>query len=194
MSTETMDNWTGEGYDAEAGGDGGKFFRLKEKGQEARLRLVTPAYRYYDTIKDPKTSETKTVKKVAWGAILREPIPNSRLTKDRAVCYQAGPQVYKAIQEYVRDDEYGDPTAMDFKVTRTEETPFYSVRAAKPTPLTDADRQLAKEAALSTTDDIVALVTKKNGAQNSIPAPAANLAHSSDPDDPFANGDPFDTN
>ena len=153
----TQDNWTGEGYDAKAGSGDGKFLRLKEKGQEVRLRLATNAYRYIDVYTDKDTGKTEQRRKVAWGAIVKEKDADGKMTK-RAVVFVNGPQVYGCVQDLTKEEEWGDPMTYDLKITRSEDSPakYYTV-VPLPTQnkdLTPDEKALLKEANLLTVADV----------------------------------------
>ena len=142
MSTDT---WTGRGYDAEPGSDNSLFFRLKEKGQSARLRLVSEAHRYLDIIE--ADGEHKEIKKCAWVAILKEMVGGK--PSKRVVVFQGGPQIYGHIRTLTESPDWGDATQYDVTVTRTEvQGQYYTVTPMpKPMgPLSEEEQALVDQA------------------------------------------------
>lgn len=123
-----MSDWSGSGYDAEVTKSDGLFFRLKDKGQTARLRLVSPPHRYEDVLPDGKM-----VRKCAWIAILKEMV--SGKPNLRAVVFQASPMVYGAVKDLAESEDWGDPTQYDVQVTRTEEQGKYYTVVPIPKPM-----------------------------------------------------------
>lgn len=169
------DNWTGQGYEAEASQGGGVYLRLKQKGQTVRLRLVSEAYRYMDTIEDRENQTSKQIRKVAWIAIAKE-LVNGQPQK-RVVVFQAGPMVYGLIRDLRESPDWGDPRNYDIGITRTEEQGrYYSVTPfPKPIgPITESEQQMVAEANI----DLVAACTRGHE-----PGPANGQTGE---DDPFA--------
>lgn len=149
MSTATADNWTGEGYDAATpGGSGGIHFRLKAKGQKARVRLVSPAYRYYQHFENDGKTESRP--KASWVAILKEMV-NGKVEK-RVVVFHGGPMIYGLVKDLDGHESWGDPTQYDLEVERTEETGKYYTVTPMPKPMgpiTPEEEALVKEAAIN---------------------------------------------
>lgn len=160
----TQDNWSGEGYDAEASsGNSGIYFRLKEKNQKARLRLVSAAYRFFDKLPDGKE-----IRKCAWIAILKEQV-NEKIEK-RVVCFQSGPMVYGLIKDLTESSDWGDPQEFDITVERTEEQGKYYTVLPHPKPMgpiSEDDKALIKEANL----DLFDLCKPKAATQGSANTP-----------------------
>ena len=159
------DNWEGTGYDAAVSdGQGGKFFRLKKKGEEARVRLCTAAYRYMDTLKGQNGEPDKTLRKAAWGAILKEVGPDGKPNR-RAVVFQGGAMIYGLVKDLADSEDWGDPTTYDLKVTRTEEQgKYYTVlpipnRDQKNAIISDADKDLLKEIGITSVADLKGVLT-----------------------------------
>lgn len=139
------DNWNGTGYDAETGNSGGLYFRLKTKGQRARLRLVSACYRYTDTL--TQNGEAKTIRKAAWVAILKEIVDGK--PQKRVVIFQNGPMVYGLVKDLNDSAEWGDPQEYDIEVTRTEEQGKYYTVTPLPKPMgpiSDEERAMVAEA------------------------------------------------
>jgi len=133
------------GYDVDYGnGSGGVFLRLKEKGQQIRVRLVSEPLHYIDTLPDGKE-----LKKVAWVVIHKE-LVDGKPHKSVKV-YEAGPMVFNAIKALVKSEDWGDPTQYDLTITRTEkEGSYYTVHPnPKPMgPLSEDEAALVAEAGL----------------------------------------------
>lgn len=149
MSTATQDNWTGEGYEAPTpGGSGGIHFRLKTKGQKARMRLVSAAYRYYQHFEKDGVTESKP--RASWMAILKE-IVNGKVEK-RVVVFHGGPMIYGLIRDLNENESWGDPTLYDIEVERTEETGKYYTVTPMPKPMgpiSDEDVDLVADSGIN---------------------------------------------
>lgn len=148
------DNWTGTGYDAEASqSSGGLHLRLKTKGQQARLRLVSEAYRYIDTLPDGKQ-----IRKASWTAILKEVVDGKPVK--RVVVFHGGPMIYGLVKDLTHSPDWGDPATFDVTVTRTEEEGKYYTVMPHPKPLgpiTEDEAALVADAAV----DLVMACTQK---------------------------------
>lgn len=170
----SKDNWTGSGYDAKVGG-GGVYFRLKEKGDTAKLRLVSEPFRYVDIFKDPKDGD-KLQNAVAWVAILKE---FNGETEGRVVCFQSRPMVYGHVKDLAENADWGDPKLYDIKVTRTEEAgKYYTVQALpKPIgPITKEEAQMVSAANL----DLAKLCLKEIPGTEKIGSPPATVQEAED--------------
>lgn len=199
------DNWAGSGYDVEPSADTGLLFYLKDKDQEARLRLCTPAFRYFDTITDKETGQEKEIRKIAWGAILKEMVHGQPLK--RAVIFQASPQVYGFIKDLHDDPDWGDPSTYDIKVARPETKPmFYSVtpvpnKTEGQATINPDERAMLAEAKCNTVELIEAFIDKLKGGDNRPVNPASPVhtgpsgnpeyRESNNGDDPRGDSDPF---
>lgn len=127
-----MSDWTGSGYEAPASESSGLYCRLKSKGEQARLRLVSEPFRYEDELIQSDNAR-KILRKVGWVAILKQ-VVDGKPTK-RIVVFQAGPMVYGAIKELAENPEWGDPKLYDITVTRTEEKGKYYTVIPHPKPI-----------------------------------------------------------
>lgn len=173
MSNETT-TWDGEGYGADApSGGGGGIFRLKEKGQEAVMRIGTGPWRYTDTLPSGK-DKGKKVPKASWGVILRE---NSG---PRAVVFDAGAMVYGLIKQLAEDPQFGDPTTYDIVVTRTEsDSNYYTVSALqKDKGLSNEDVGMLANAGILTAGAVGVVIASSKKPSQSAP-------DHGDEDDPF---------
>jgi hypothetical protein len=174
-----MSDWEGSGYDASAGGSGGLWLRLKEKGEKVRLRLVTPPCRYQDTFEDKVTGVKETKRRVSWLAILKE-VVNGEAVK-RVVIFTNGPMVYGILKDLSEDENWGDPTTYDVTIERTEESGKYYVVTPLPKPIgpiSDDERAMVADANI----DWPAVCIKNKQ------APQSNTGgrSSQNDDDPFA--------
>lgn len=141
-------DWTGEGYGAEAPktGGGGLFFRLKKKGEKARLRLVSAPYRYFDTMskEHTKSGKEEQVPRAAWLAIVKEVGADNKPIK-RGVIFVGGTMIYRFIKDLADNADWGDPSNYDIVIERKEEAgAYYSVQPLpKPMgPISDEEKAL----------------------------------------------------
>lgn len=177
-ATQTKDNWTGSGYDAEPPKGDGLYLRLKEKGETVRLRLISDPYRFVDVLKTD--FEQKILNKAAWIAIHKF-VENGKPQK-KVVVFQAGPMVYGLIKDLTERKDWGDPKLYDVEVTRTEQAGKYYTVAPLPKPMgpISADEEkLVKEANI----DLAKACAPKDAP---IPSPAMVVAP-----ERSANYDPF---
>jgi len=140
--------WGGRGYDKVPEPEAGQFLRLKKKGQEVRVRLVSEPYLFVDEFKD-REGNNKALHKAAWVAISKE-IVDGKPTK-RVVVFEAGPMVLYAVRDLAKSEEWGDPAMYDIKITRTEDAGKYYVITPLPKPMgpiSDEDEALVKAAGL----------------------------------------------
>ena len=144
------DDWTGSGYDRKPS-DGGIWLRLKDKGEEIRIRLVSQAERYLAEFDDKEKGGKVTRRKIAWLAIHKYLDADKKPVK-RVVIFDSGPMVYGLIRDLTMDESWGDPTTYDLKVTRTEESGrYYTVLPCpKPMgPISTDERKLVEEARIN---------------------------------------------
>lgn len=131
-------DWTGEGYGADApkGGNGGLFFRLKKKGEKARLRLVSAPYRYFDEVDGKYTESGKSEKrpKASWVAIIKEVGADNKPIK-RPVIFVGGTMIYGFIKDLAENPEWGDPATYDIVIERKEEAGAYYAVQPLPKPM-----------------------------------------------------------
>lgn len=140
-TTAPSAGWQGSGYDHERPIETGLFYRLTDKGEIARLRLVTPPYRYMSTIQ--KNGKPEPTERVAWLAILKG-LVNGQVTQ-KTVIFQAGVMVYNAVRDLYLDKDWGDPTQYDIEVERTQKAGAYYSVTPKPRPsgpLTESQQAL----------------------------------------------------
>lgn len=178
--------WGGKGYDNVPEQEAGVFLRLKKKGQEARVRLVSEPFLFVDEFKD-RDGNSKSLNKAAWVAISKE-IVDGKPVK-RVVVFEAGPMVLYSVRDLAKSDEWGDPTMYDIKVTRTEEAGKYYVVVPLPKPMgpiSDEDEALVKAANLNLEE----LCTKKGDGSGGSRS-AADPRDEYDPFDPRDEYDPF---
>jgi hypothetical protein len=85
--------------------------------------------------------------------------------------FKFGWTVQKQIKAMVDDEEYGDPTKYDLKITKTGEklTTKYSVLPMKERPLTDEEKALIAGCTL----DLEAMYKKPKGESQSAPSGSA---------------------
>ena len=115
------------GYDYEPQTGSGLIFRLREKGQTARIRLASWPLVYDDTFKDGSTT-----KRMAWAAILKTQGEGGIVRE--AKVFVAGTMVYNAIRALSRDEDWGDPSTFDVEIARTEKEGAYYTVTPKPAP------------------------------------------------------------
>jgi len=104
------------GYDFEPK-DSGNYLKLKEKGDKAKIRIVSTPIHFTEDYTNEETGVTKTNDRFAWIVIDRE---------DGAVkVFKSGVMIYKFIKDYTLSEEWGDPVRYDLNITRTEEKGKY---------------------------------------------------------------------
>lgn len=154
-----------EGYDREPMEGAGKFLRLKSKGDQAKVRLLSLPYREPIVWPAGEGNGRKPVDREAiakyskqdWVDILRSPEWQVQeafywLVIDRsdgfAKILQATGGVYKKIKKYAEMPEWGDPREFDLVIERTEEpgASYYSVEALpNKTPILHSEIEKGKE-------------------------------------------------
>lgn len=144
-------------YDFEPKQKPGKFLRLKDKGQVIKVRLASRPYRnplvWTEGQRLPMDDkEASQLQPADWYRIMA----NAEQEIREAFCWvvidradgqarilSVAPSVYRSIQEYAKDVDWGDPTTYDITITRTEEPgrAYYSVKPApNKTPLSDVEK------------------------------------------------------
>lgn len=119
---------------------GGVFLKF-EDGVQVKLRIISDPYIYTQTYENKKDGTFDTSTKYAWVVYNYE--------EDTAQVLQLPPTGYREIAKYAVDEEYGDPTKYDLKITRfMEDTGFRKYKImASPTKsdLPDDKKDMAKE-------------------------------------------------
>lgn len=121
-------------YEKPVGSDGGAYLRLTEKGQSVRIRLASGYIKFTDEI--PKDDGTvKPVTRWAWVVLERQRDDKGKVTGSSAATFKAGAQVFKAICDLAKSDDWGDPQTYDIVVVRTEEKGSYYTVQPMPKPI-----------------------------------------------------------
>jgi hypothetical protein len=111
-------------YDYAPQSSGGKYLRLKNKGDSAIFRIVSNPCRFYADIVDQKTGDTIRKERFGWIVAHKEQVTSADGTKSIHTTlkgFEAGVAIWLAIRKFAQDEEnYGDPRNYDFKITRTE--------------------------------------------------------------------------
>lgn len=131
MSTTEQNTGELDGYGYAPESTGGKYLRLKNKGDSVIFRIVSNPCRFYANIVDGKTGDTLRKERFGWVVAHKEAVTverdgkPERETKISIKGFEAGVAIWLAIREFAQDPEYGDPRDYDIKVTRTENAGRY---------------------------------------------------------------------
>ncbi len=101
-------------YSYEPQSDGGKYLRLKTKGQKIRIRLASKPYKYFKEFTDKDSGEKNLKELFAWAAVDKTEAP----FKGKA--FTGGLMIYIAIKRLAQSEDWGDPTGYDLVIERTE--------------------------------------------------------------------------
>jgi len=96
------------GYDYKPETTTGIFLRLRKKGDQIKIRLVSTPVHYQDEF------QGKTRERFAWLVIDR--------SDGQIKVFNAGVSIYLIIKGFAEDKDWGDPTKYDLTITRTEES------------------------------------------------------------------------
>jgi len=114
-----------DGYDYSPPTSGGKYLRLKNKGDSAVFRIVSNPCSFYANIVDGKTGENLRKQRFGWIVAHKEQDAEKK-TKITIRGFEAGVGIYLCIKKFAEmEDEYGDPRTYDIKITRTENAGSY---------------------------------------------------------------------
>ena len=150
------------GWDEVNESSGGLYLTLREKGDKARIRIVSAPIKFEEAFKD---TPDKMEVRFACVVIHKEIGQDGEVVKN-VKGYKYGWQIYKSIQTLWRDADWGDPGEYDLEITRTEEKgKYYTVTPKPKKELSEEDKQLVLEANL----DLVAMYTGEKASDQEDP-------------------------
>ncbi len=160
---------------------GGRFLQLRKKGDEVKIRLVSKpvrTYRYWETGADGKSRPVSFPTKEAIEEALKDFSKEDRprvdvqyawIVIDRAdggvKVFTGAKQIAISVLGFAKDDEWGDPTTYDLRITRTEEKPNYYKTLPLPNgkgPITEDERKAVEEAAIDLAAEVEGSATSKS--------------------------------
>jgi hypothetical protein len=122
------------GYDFQPTTKPSIFIRLRKKGDQVKIRLVSTPVHYQDQF------QGKTRDRFAWLVIDR--------SDGQVKVFSGGTSIYLIIKGFAQDPDWGDPTKYDLTITRTEESNANYYRVV-PSPvkseITEEELKLIKE-------------------------------------------------
>jgi hypothetical protein len=140
----------------------GKYFKLGD-GESAKVRIVSDAYVYQDNFKG------KVSTRYAW-VILNH-------AEERVQVWQAGVKTFEVIQGYALDEDWGDPTEYDLKVSREglgTDTKYTIIASPNRQPLNDQQlKDIAAFDIFEAMQDTALIPLSDAAAGEQPPAPAA---------------------
>lgn len=148
---------------------GGKYLSLRKKNDKVKIRLVSKpvrSFRYWETGPDGKNRIGGSfATKEEWEAEIKAKYPDKdtrpkmnvqyswvvldREDDNKVKVFSGAAQIAIAIAGLIADEEWGDPTTYDLRVTRTEERPNYYKTVPLPNgkgPITAEEAQAVKDA------------------------------------------------
>jgi hypothetical protein len=131
----------------------GKYCYLKNKGDEAVMRIPGAPYIYDDVDMKGKPRKMAAFKVIRYikervkpavvddsGTVLEEAV---YVVHKHIQVFKASPLVYGLLWKLYKDEEWGDLSGYNVKVTRTEDKQsFYTVTPMKPGKIPDEDLKL----------------------------------------------------
>lgn len=111
---------------------GGGLFLKMQDDKTVTLRLVSPPYVFNNSYEDQKTGKVTVSTKYAWAVY--------NVDEDRGQILQLPVSGYTEIAKYAMDDEYGDPSEYNVRITRKLESNGFRrydiIASPKKAPLT----------------------------------------------------------
>lgn len=130
------------GWDEPYESAGSQYLKLAAKGDMVRIRIIGTPLRFLKTYKDKETGQEETSWKRAAKVIYRNPDTK----KDEVRGFEFGPQIGRSIQDFFKDEDWGNPEGYDLVITRAEEPGnFYKVMPKGKSPLTQGEKDLILE-------------------------------------------------
>lgn len=143
-------------YEYEPKSKPSQYLRLKTKGEEVRIRIVSKPYRtpqiWQENARAPMPDDQMSgLRAEDWYRFMGDPTYTINETycwavidrsDGKARIFQATAGVYKNIKKYDQDPDWGNPKDYDIKITRTEEpgASYYAV-----VPLSNRDQLTMSE-------------------------------------------------